>query len=219
VWAAGYGTRSVAFGGRCAKKSLASASIQERHALSERLREQMPHLSIRKLCRSWGVNRQWYYQHRCPSAHQEYDQRLCAAIQEIREVFAGYGYHRVTKALIRAGRIGQSQAGLACDATSWFDLPPQATHGAYNRFETQLPDLPKSREGIASQGTQSLLGCGFDVCAIARRLCIPGLHSGYLFAHMYRLEPFSSHRCAIAAASSGDGIGSTSGLRRVDSSL
>jgi putative transposase len=103
MWAASYGTRPVKIGGRCIKKSLASASIQERHALIERLREQMPHLTIRKLCRLLGVNRQWYYQHRCSSVHQEYDQRLCAAIQEIREVFAGYGYRRVTKALIRSG--------------------------------------------------------------------------------------------------------------------
>jgi len=43
------------------------------------------------------------YQHRCPSAHQEYDQQLCQAIQKIREAFAGYGYRRVTKALQRAG--------------------------------------------------------------------------------------------------------------------
>jgi putative transposase len=69
---------------------------------------QMPQLTIRKLCRVLGVNRQWYYQRRCPSVHQEYDQRLRAAIQEIREAFAGYGYRRVTKALLRAGRIGQS---------------------------------------------------------------------------------------------------------------
>jgi putative transposase len=63
----------------------------------------MPQLSVRKLCRQLGVNRQWYYQHRCPSAHQEYDQRLRQAIQEIREAFADYGYRRVTKALQRAG--------------------------------------------------------------------------------------------------------------------
>ena len=82
----------------------------------------MPHLSIRKLCRFLGVNRQWYYQHRCPSAHQEYDQWLCAAIQEIREVFAGYGHRRVTKALMRSGwkvnhkRVWRvmRQAGLTC---------------------------------------------------------------------------------------------------------
>jgi hypothetical protein len=112
----------------------------------------MPGFSVRKLCRLLQVNRQWYYQHRCLSAHQEYDQRLRAAIQELREVFVGYGYRRVTKALVRAGRISQSQAGLGvvrCDATSWVDLPPQATYGAYHRFETQLPDLPKSGERTA----------------------------------------------------------------------
>jgi len=63
----------------------------------------MPSFSVRKLCRSLGVNRQWYYQHRCLSAHQECDERLRAARQEIREAFAGYGYRRVTKALVRAG--------------------------------------------------------------------------------------------------------------------
>src|SRR5512142_250280 len=52
---------------------------------------------------TWEFKLQWYYQHRCPSAHQEYDQRLRQAIQEIREAFAGYGYRRVTKALQRAG--------------------------------------------------------------------------------------------------------------------
>jgi putative transposase len=69
-----------------------------------------------------GVNRQWYYQHRCPSAHQESDQRLRQAIQEIREAEAFYGYRRVTKALVRAGwKVNQKrvcwvmrQAGLIC---------------------------------------------------------------------------------------------------------
>jgi putative transposase len=82
----------------------------------------MPQLSVRKLCRSLEVNRQWYYQHRCLSAHQEYDQRLRQAIQEIREAFAGYGYRRVTKALVRAGwRVNHKwvwrvmrQVGLTC---------------------------------------------------------------------------------------------------------
>jgi phage FluMu gp28-like protein len=82
-----------------------------------------------------GVNRQWYYQHRRLTTHQEHDQRLRQAVQELREAEAFYGYHRVTKALARAGGISQSQAGLGCHATSWFDLPAQATHRAYNRFE------------------------------------------------------------------------------------
>jgi hypothetical protein len=54
----------------------------------------MPSCSVRKLCRLLLVNRQWYYQHRRPSAHQQDDQRLRVAIQEIREDFASYGYLR-----------------------------------------------------------------------------------------------------------------------------
>jgi hypothetical protein len=87
---------------------------------------------------------------------------MCVAIQEIREVEASYGYRRVTKALIRSGRISQSQAGLGvmrCHATSWFDLPAQATHGAYNRFETQLPDVPESGAGLQVEAPNRLTGC------------------------------------------------------------
>ena len=81
------------------------------------------------------INRQWYYQHRRSSAHQQGDQRLREAIQAVREVFTGYGYRRVTKALVRAGRIGQPQTGLACDAASWLDLPSKATNRAHHQFE------------------------------------------------------------------------------------
>ena len=103
MWTTGARTRSVEIGGRCIKKSLASAPIQERHAIIERLREQMPGFSVRKLCRLLQINRQWYYQHRCPTAHQERDQQLRQAIQQLLEAFVGYGYRRVTKALVRAG--------------------------------------------------------------------------------------------------------------------
>src|SRR5262249_42397168 len=60
LWTTGARTRSAALGGRCAKKSLASAPIHQRHALIERVREQMPAYSVRKLCRLLQVNRQWY---------------------------------------------------------------------------------------------------------------------------------------------------------------
>lgn len=64
----------------------------------------MLHYSIRILCCSSKVSRQLYNQHSCrPSSHQFDDQRLQAANQEFREAFAGYGYRRVTKALVRAG--------------------------------------------------------------------------------------------------------------------
>lgn len=124
----------LAFGGRCSKKSLASTPIQQRHALIERVREQMPSCSVRKLCRMLQVNRQWYYQHRRPTVHQERDQRLRAAIQEVREVFAGYGYRRVTKALVRSGwKINHKrvwrvmrQAGLTRQA--------ETAYSAYHRL-------------------------------------------------------------------------------------
>jgi putative transposase len=86
------------------------------------MREQMPDTSIRSLCRPLGVNRQWYYQHRCPSPHQQRDEQLRQAIQEVREDFASYGYRRVAKALARSGwqvnhkRVWRvmRQAGLTC---------------------------------------------------------------------------------------------------------
>jgi transposase InsO family protein len=37
-----------------------------------------------------------------PTKHQEQDQHLVAAIRAIREAFSGYGYRRVTKALVRS---------------------------------------------------------------------------------------------------------------------
>ena len=114
----------------------------------------MPHLSVRKLCRSLGVSRQWYYQRRCPSAHQEDDQRLRAAIQEIREVEAFSGYRRVTKALARAGRIGQPQMGLACHAASWLDQASASDAPCIQpiRSTTDL-GLPASGQGTAGRGT------------------------------------------------------------------
>jgi hypothetical protein len=48
----------------------------------------MQHAKSRKLCRLLQINRQWDYQHRCPSAQQEDDQQLRAAIQEVREAEA-----------------------------------------------------------------------------------------------------------------------------------
>ena len=68
----------------------------------------MPTVSVRKLCRELSINRAWYYRHRSPWAKVQRDQQLEQAIATLRETFAGYGYRRMTKALVRAGRIGQS---------------------------------------------------------------------------------------------------------------
>jgi putative transposase len=101
---------------------MASAPIQQRHALIERLRELMPNVSVRQLCYLLNINRQWYYQHRHSCVQDDRDRSLCLALQELRNDFAGYGYRRMTKALQRQGwkinhkrveRVMQ-QAGLIC---------------------------------------------------------------------------------------------------------
>ena len=98
------------------------------------------------------VNRQWYYQHRCPSAHQESDQRLRAAIHKSREVEAFYGYRSVTKALVRTGMIGQPQTGLADHATSKPDLPPKTANRAYDRLAPSLSSVSESGQRTPGRG-------------------------------------------------------------------
>ncbi len=60
-------------------------------------------MSIRQLCGMLGVNRRWYYACRKPSKRQEADSRLRDAIEQIVQEFSGYGYRRVTHALVRSG--------------------------------------------------------------------------------------------------------------------
>jgi len=177
----------------------------------------MAHLSVRKLCRFLRVNRQWYYLHRCPSAHQEADQRLrAAAIHEMREVEAFYGSRRVTKGLVRAGRIGQSQTGLADHATSQPALSPETTDGAHDRLAPELSNVSASGQGTPGRGPSSLLGRRSDLYAVAGGRGLPGLSAGCVFAYMHRLEPVSAHRCAAASTSLGDGVSPTTGSSWVD---
>jgi hypothetical protein len=186
------------------------------------MREQMPGFSVRKLCRLLQVNRQWYYHHRCLSAHQEYDQRLRAAIQELREAFVGYGYRRVTKALVRAGwkvnhkRVWGScgvmrQAGLTCRRKR------RTVHTTDSKHSYQIyPNLVK---GLQVEAPNRGSGGGPDLCAAARGFCVPGLSAGRVFTQVHRLEPVSAHRCATASSSAGDGLGSTTRPSWVDPSF
>lgn len=98
------------------QKSLGQTEIAKRHAVIMQTQQQYPALSIRHLCSVLEVNRAWYY-----ASHNEHtggdpDVALRDAIELIVLEFAGYGYRRVTHALKRSGRPGQSQACLASDA-------------------------------------------------------------------------------------------------------
>jgi transposase InsO family protein len=64
-----------------------------------------PSLSVRHLCALLNVNRAWYYA-RPVGARSDVETeavRLRAAIERVVLAFPGYGYRRVTKALIREG--------------------------------------------------------------------------------------------------------------------
>lgn len=70
--------------------------------------QEYPHsqLSISSLCELLGVNRAWYYAQlsREPNlVERAEDVELRAAIEELALEFPGYGYRRITKALVRSG--------------------------------------------------------------------------------------------------------------------
>jgi transposase InsO family protein len=90
--------------------------------------QEHPSLSVRQLCTLLHVNRRWYYARRKPSTGQEVEAKLCEAIEQIVQEFAGYGYRRVTHTLVRAGwsvnhkRVLRlmRQEGLLCRHTRRF---------------------------------------------------------------------------------------------------
>ena len=60
-------------------------------------------MSIRQLCETLEVNRRWYYARLAQDEAADPDVELRDAIEQIILEFAGYGYRRVTHALVRAG--------------------------------------------------------------------------------------------------------------------
>jgi transposase InsO family protein len=60
-------------------------------------------MSIRQLCSTFQVNRRWFYSRLAHSESVDPDVELRDAIEQIILEFAGYGYRRVTHALVRAG--------------------------------------------------------------------------------------------------------------------
>jgi transposase InsO family protein len=60
-------------------------------------------MSIRQLCRTLQVNRRWYYARLAQGELVDPDVELRDEIEQIILEFPGYGYRRVTHALVRAG--------------------------------------------------------------------------------------------------------------------
>ena len=71
----------------------------------EQVREEHPGVSIERLCELMGVSRSWYYARPSATEKMRKDVALRDAIERIVLEFPGYGYRRVTAALVREGWI------------------------------------------------------------------------------------------------------------------
>jgi transposase InsO family protein len=122
------------------------------------VRQLQPTLPVRALCRLLGVNRAWYYaaQRRTPGPVDETATALRAAIEEVILEFPGYGYRRVTRALIRAGwtvnhkrvwRIMQQEALLCHLRRAW--MPTTDSRHSLRRYPNLLKTEPATRINAA----------------------------------------------------------------------
>jgi putative transposase len=67
------------------------------------VKQEKPQMSIRQLCTTLQVNRCWYYDRLAQGEAADPDVEVRDAIEHIILEFPGYGYRRVTHALIRNG--------------------------------------------------------------------------------------------------------------------
>ena len=107
-----------------------------------------PALSLRQLCRLFGIGRSWYYAHPTTEELAARDVALRDAIERIVLDFPGYGYRRVTKALVRDGwtvnhkrvlRV-MRQESLLCELRRRFVPTTDSAHG-YRRYPNLLTEL------------------------------------------------------------------------------
>ena len=114
--------------------------------------QEHPELSIRRLCKLFGIGRTWFYTHPSPVEIANRDVALRDAIERIVLEFPGYGYRRVTKALQRAGwtvnhkrvlRV-MREASLLCQLKRRFVTTTDSQHGRVV-YPNLIRDLRVSR--------------------------------------------------------------------------
>jgi hypothetical protein len=184
-------------GEHCVKKSVAATSVAQRHAVISQAKQEQPQMSIRQLCSSLQVNRRWYYARLAQSEEADPDVDLRDAIEQIILEFAGYGYRRVTHALVRAGwsvnhkrvlRIMREES-LLCHLKRQFvpttdsAQPPSSVSG-----------VPQSGERPGSGCPSCGLGCRYNVHSLVEQLCVPGCLTRRLNAQVRRMELVQAHR-------------------------
>lgn len=111
-----------------------------------------PTLSVRRLCQLFGVSRTWYYRHPTAEEVAARDVALRDAIERIVLEFPGYGYRRVTRALLRDGwqvnhkrvlRV-MRQESLLCHLKRRFVVTTESGHGL-RTYPNLLHDLVVSQ--------------------------------------------------------------------------
>ncbi len=163
------------------KKSVAATSVAQRHAVITQAKQEKPPLSIRQLCNSLQVNRRWYSARLAQSEEADSDVDLRDAIEQIILEFAGYGYRRVTHALVRAGwsvnhkrvlRIMREES-LLCHLKRQF-VPTTDSHHSFQVY----PNLVK---GLQVDAPDVVWVADITYIREAPQLRVLGYHTRLLF--------------------------------------
>ena len=113
----------------------------------ERVREEHPEISIERLCALMGVSRSWYYERSPAAGKAKKDVALRDAIERIVLEFPGYGYRRVTAALVREGwsvnhkrvlRVMREES-LLCQLRRRFKPTTDSAH-SFKRYPNLIKD-------------------------------------------------------------------------------
>ncbi len=126
-------------------------------------KQEKPQLSIRQLCSSLQVNRRWYYARLAQSEEADADVDLRDAIEQLILEFAGYGYRRVTHALVRAGWSVNHKRVLRIMRAESLTQSLKAAVCANNGLASSVSGVPTSGERPASGCARCGLGFRYHV--------------------------------------------------------
>ena len=150
-------------------------------------------MSVRHLCKVLHVNRRWYYTCHKPSKTQQVEAQLRDAIEQIVQEFAGYGYRRVTHALVRAGwsvnhkrvlRIMREET-LLCRHKRRF----VHTTDSHHRYRV----YPNLVQGMQVEAPDTVWVADSRLHSASQHVCLFSLRTGCLFAQMCRMEIVQTH--------------------------
>ena len=129
------------------------------------------------------------------------------ALEQIILEFAGYGYRRVTHALVRAGwsvnhkrvlRIMREES-LLCHLKRQF-VPTTDSH---HPFQVYLHLV----KGLEVDAPDVVWVADITYIREAPQLCVPGCLTGRLFAHVCRMELVQAHRYTTGSGSLRESFG------------